>query len=135
MTFFDLFDNKISEAFSMAKISMAEYGLIGAGVLFGLGLLGYVIIKIMIPEAVVTSWWRSAEKTKSVSGLDWDWHMLGLVYDIALPTGGVSTALFNKAKNIFPVVIVEKGNNIVSINQADHLHVGWINKRMGVQVG
>jgi hypothetical protein len=95
--------------------------------------LGYNFIKTRGYR--VTSWWRTQEKTQSLSGLKFDWHMLGLAYDITKPGGGVDQELFDWARRTFPVVIVEKGNKIVPIAQADHLHVAWVNKRMGVQVG
>ena len=133
MQFSDLFD--LGDNLKMAKNGLAEYGLIAALVLFGLGLLGYIIIKIAMPSAIITSWWRTPEQVFSLTGMKFDWHMLGLAFDITLPGNKVTVDLVNKAKMFFPSVIVEKGNSIVPIEQADHIHVAWVNKRMGVLIG
>jgi hypothetical protein len=133
---FDLFETDIfRENMKMAKAGLAGYSVWAIGVFLGMGILGYLLIKIFIPEAIISSWWRSGSKTYSLTGMKFDWHMLGLVYDITGPNNKVSDAMFKKARAIFPVVISENGNNIVPVSQADHLHVGWINKRMGVQTG
>jgi hypothetical protein len=135
MNFSEVFENTFLEGLSMAKKGLVEYGIIAALVLFGLGCLGYLIIKIAMPEARITSWWRSQEDAQKLAGLSWDWHMLGLAYDIALNAGGVNQALLDKAKKFFPSIIVEKGNVITTIANADHLHVAWVNKKMGVIQG
>ena len=120
-------DEKFREGLSMAKTSLAGVTIAGVCAFLGLGIVGYILIKILIPKAQITSWWRN----KDLSGTGFDWHMVGLAYDIA----PASKENFDAAVKIFPSVIVEKGNIITSLDKADHIHVAWINKKLGVLQG
>lgn len=127
-------DYLFKEGIELSKMQLKNLFFISAGGILGLGILGYILIKTLAPKGtVITSWWRNYKNNLKITGKDFSWHMWGLVYDITGPNNTVSKELFEWAKSIFPVVIVERGTQITSLSEADHLHVGWINKRMGVQ--
>jgi hypothetical protein len=115
-----------------------KYFLYACLSVFGAGVLGYAIIRLFAPKnTIITSWWRTKTENQEIyqGNEKWSWHMLGLAYDITGPNNTVSQELFEWAKNTFPSVIVEKNINISSVDNADHLHVAWINKIMGVIKG
>lgn len=129
--------DEIERALPVAMENFKKYSLFAIIGYAVFALMGYFLIKIMFPKyAIITSWFRTLRDVERLTGgkLKFDWHVLGLAWDITGPENKVSKEMFDTAKKIFPVVIVEKGNTITTLRDADHLHVAWINKRMGVQV-
>lgn len=129
--------DEIERALPIAMENFKKYTIFAIFAYAALALMGYFLIKILLPKyTVITSWFRSLADVERLTGgkLKFDWHVLGLVWDITGPENKVTREMFEGAKKIFPVVIAERGNTITTLREADHLHVGWINKRMGVQV-
>ncbi len=83
------------------------------GVIFSLGILGYILIKMILPKSyTVTSWWRSPYKNKEVGGVSNSMHLIGLAYDVSpIP----------KEKEIKKLFFFTK-----KIKYTNHIHLQWI---------
>ncbi len=79
------------------------------------------LLALTIPGARVTSWFRSPSKNKSIGGATSSWHMIGWGLDIVPVTGNMEVALRNR----FPYVL----------NEGDHLHVAWTNRKILPGIG
>ena len=93
---------------------MTKYLLILTLIVFGVAVLGLILIKILIPTATVTSWFRTYEHNKAIGSRFPvnSRHLIGWGYDVVPP----SQVNWNGMKAIFPKVEME----------ADHIHGQWI---------
>lgn len=57
--------------------------LILLGSIFGLGILGYLSIKYLLPGYRITSWWRTPFHNEEVGGVINSMHLVGLGYDVS----------------------------------------------------
>ncbi len=52
-------------------------------VILGFGLLGYYLIRWLLPDYTITSWWRTPSHNAEVGGVSNSSHLLGLGYDVS----------------------------------------------------
>ena len=50
--------------------------------ILGLGILGYLSIKFLLPGYTISSWWRTPLHNEEVGGVSNSMHLLGLGYDV-----------------------------------------------------
>lgn len=86
--------------------------LLGALIVGGVGIGGYILIKYLLPGSTITSWWRSPWHNAEVGGVWNSLHQIGWGYDV-LP---VTSSNYAALKSIFPTVL----------NEGTHLHAQWL---------
>lgn len=83
----------------------------------GLGVLGWLYIKIFIPEATISSWWRTPWHNKEIGGMEWSHHQIGLAFDLV----PVSQEIGNKLRKLFGYVL----------NENTHWHCQFWSSKIG----
>jgi hypothetical protein len=80
--------------------------------LAGVALAGYVLARYCIPQASISSWFRSPFKNMAIGGNPFSLHQIGWALDLVPVTADIERA----ARKVFPKVV----------NEGDHIHVQWI---------
>ena len=52
-------------------------------IILGLGVLGYLLIKLILPDHTITSWWRTPFHNEEVGGVINSMHLIGMGYDVS----------------------------------------------------
>jgi len=73
-----------------------------------MGILGYIIIQILLPEYKITSWWRIQKHNEEVGGVQYSMHLVGLAYDVSPK----DSYMIDKLKKIFPTVLTKYSNHV-----------------------